>query len=153
MSIVRNKFFRPLPAVAGAAVLVLSTATPATANECYTYGCGGAVLTHQSSRSVLVANHWCWSVQHLHFGAELPCVTNHRTWYAHPADNWLPTWDNSDNYYYYHDTDAVRFDGGCTYDYYWNNEIHNVQREDWNSTVWMRITGTNRVTITRVSCG
>ncbi|SDZ09453.1 hypothetical protein SAMN05444365_105285 [Micromonospora pattaloongensis] len=146
--------FAAVGAAAAVAVgAVVGVASPAAAGTCGTPGCGGTVVNQGSAAPIRVANQWCWTALQRFVGPELECVKNHDSWAAREADAWLALGESSSaKSAYYYDVDAFMVRGGCRTTFYYGDAVAKPRTEAPGSDMWIRITGTTRVSVTRVAC-
>ena len=128
-------------------LIALAPASPAAAGTCGTPWCGGWVINNSNSGVfVRVANNWCWSNLSTYYGNTLPCAP---TWSAYARNSFflLAPGDQTNNYSYYYDTDAIRIDKGCKV--YWYNGYTQIYDNTYGSApMWIKLNNLSGVRIT-----
>ncbi|MEV0899393.1 hypothetical protein [Actinoplanes sp. NPDC049802] len=138
--------------VATTTMALVATAAPAAAGNCTTAFCGGRVYNLATSgKSIGVTN--CWDGQLGTYSREtLKCAVNGWTTSSYKAHmNVGPRADSVHKYYY--DVDGFRVLKGCRVTASWNGGDDKVYDRRGNTvSQWLRMTGTDSVTITSISC-
>ncbi len=153
----QRKIFRALGAsvlLAGSTLVLTGvTAGPAQAGTCNTPRCGGEVVNNSNS-SIRVANQWCWGTfgQTEAVGQTLKCVKNPGRSDTYEADFELPAHNETANYYYYYDTDSVRFFAGCVTKYHWWGGSQQTVNRSGKDSLWIKITDIDKIFIDSQSC-
>ncbi|WP_249999128.1 hypothetical protein [Actinoplanes sp. M2I2] len=133
-------------------LIPLAWASPASAAVCHTPGCGGTVRVQSSAgNSIAITN--CWSSGSYSYGDSHSCMTNGWNNNAWNAGKYLAPGQTSRSYNHYYDVDGFRVFRGCTVNGMWEGgSAFTFYRSPSQSSMWVRIVGTNTAVITAVRC-
>jgi hypothetical protein len=149
-----KKFATVAAALAMTTGATIAVAPAASADTCFTRGCGGQVTHDQNAGATLgvdVANCWTGSSS-VYYGAHPPCTSGRYSTNITPTDSAGTMWfirpgQSTNDYRNYYDTDAYKVGANCVL----TTSGTTIDRRGLG-TAWYKINGLNRIWVLGYRC-